>query len=51
MNQPVADDTGWDIQFAGQIVNGNKLHAAILPCKTTVTNVGGSAQKLECMVK
>jgi len=28
---PIADDAGGDVQFAGQIVDGNKLHAAILP--------------------
>jgi hypothetical protein len=27
MDQPVADNPGGDVQFAGQIVNGDKLHA------------------------
>jgi hypothetical protein len=27
MNQPIPDDAGGDVQFAGQIMDGHKLHA------------------------
>ena len=26
LDKPISDDTGGDIQFAGQIVDGDKLH-------------------------
>jgi hypothetical protein len=37
LDEPIADDMGEDIQCAGQIVNGNKLHAAILLRNSIVT--------------
>jgi hypothetical protein len=53
LNEAIPDNTGWDVQFAGQVVNGNKLHAAILPRKrgSLLTSVRGVYAAFRCVTR